>query len=355
MHATPQEVREEIKRLAGTGIGPKEIADKLNVSYSVVYKYGGVKSNAERFVGWVSGRLTIIARAPGGLAICRCECGNEIIIPLGALKHPKHPQKSCGCLARDLADAAREDLTGKTVMGFKVVRFVRPGNNRKGNGPVWLLRCRAGHEFEAAKKKMKRGEVVCRECISDKRSAADRERRAARIRRTLEIEQRRAVRALGALLRQRLRELQCEWKSQERSRTEWERRHDVCGGEHILGKGRVVSCSEYENERRRQSLLQGGTGTPRDRNARKRDFDFSPTTKKLIFSRDGDRCLRCGRARNELDEGERLEADHVRAGVGNTIYDGQTLCTRCHSWKHKSRSRDGLCFLTSRDPSRIIQ
>jgi hypothetical protein len=242
-----------------------------------------------------------------------------------------------------LADKRRRDYTGDEFCNglYIAIRFVRPGG-RRGNGPIWTVRCRNGHEFECAAKKMKRNEICCQDCVAELRTRREEEHRIRTINRAVERERKAAVRAAVRLGIRQARKLERDLK-RERRRLQ---KHANCYGRHSLGKGRTVTCKEYEAERTRQSLAQGGTGTPADRDRRKRDHDFMHTVVKRILERDGYRCRRCGRHRRELGEGERLEADHVTAGVGTSAEDGQTLCSRCHSWKHKSRSRDGLCFPT---------
>lgn len=341
MRRTSDETIAQIKRLAAQGMKGKEIATRLGVSYSVVHKYGGVKSNAERGIGDRYSRLVIIARLPGGKAVCRCDCGNEITVQMGALKHPTSPQKSCGCLARELTEKSRADMTGIVLHGYVGVRYSRPGG-RNGNGAFWTVRCSNGHEFETARKKWMKGEITCQECAAGRRAEREQAARALRIRRTLADEKRRAMRAAEVIARSRLREIR---RSMSPIRA-YARRHAFCDGTHSLGLGRTVSCAEYEAERRRQSLAQNGTGTPREyRGPRKRSFDFPPAVRSAILNRDRHSCLRCGRGVRDLDDGERLEADHIYSGVGSSLDDGQTLCSTCHAWKHKTRKRDGLCFV----------
>ncbi len=58
--------------------------------------------------------------------------------------------------------------------------------------------------------------------------------------------------------------------------------------------------------------------------------DFSDDTKKIIFERDGYRCVICGRSSKE---GYELHADHIipkDKGGKATVDNGQTLCSICN-------------------------
>jgi len=64
-------------------------------------------------------------------------------------------------------------------------------------------------------------------------------------------------------------------------------------------------------------------------------FEFSPRDRKVIFERDGYRCVVCGRGPKD---GVTLAADHIKPkykGGTNTIENGQTLC-----YEHNLRKRN---------------
>ena len=67
-------------------------------------------------------------------------------------------------------------------------------------------------------------------------------------------------------------------------------------------------------------------------------FDFSPEIKEEIFKRDNYKCVVCGRGR---EDGVEICADHRRPkhlGGGNTLDNGQTLCTE-HNLLKKNYSQ----------------
>ena len=77
-------------------------------------------------------RLTVIQQSedyitPGGMIIsqwlCRCDCGNEIIIRGSSLTRSKNATKSCGCLQKEIVSQYTKkyntyDLTGEYGIGY---------------------------------------------------------------------------------------------------------------------------------------------------------------------------------------------------------------------------------------------
>ena len=69
----------------------------------------------------------------------------------------------------------------------------------------------------------------------------------------------------------------------------------------------------------------GAVGRPLD--------NFTENQKRLIFERDGHKCVICGKGRKE---GMVLHADHIRPrdqGGRSTIENGQTLCSQHNMYK----------------------
>lgn len=61
--------------------------------------------------------------------------------------------------------------------------------------------------------------------------------------------------------------------------------------------------------------------------------DFTSADKNAIFSRDGHKCVMCGRGKRD---GMKLHADHViprDKGGTNELSNGQTLCSECNMLK----------------------
>ena len=63
--------------------------------------------------------------------------------------------------------------------------------------------------------------------------------------------------------------------------------------------------------------------------------DFTPEQKKIIFKRDGCKCVICGRGKAD---GIEIHADHIRPkdlGGESTVENGQTLCAQ-HNFQKKN-------------------
>ena len=113
--------------------------------------------SGERF-----GRLQVLHRVddyvtPKGKKVavwlCKCDCGNVVTVRKNQLTGG---QKSCGCLQREKAESAGEDLTGQRFGRLTVVKKVRldkPTSNGVVNG--WLCKCDCGNTKVLITKKLK--------------------------------------------------------------------------------------------------------------------------------------------------------------------------------------------------------
>jgi len=76
-------------------------------------------------------------------------------------------------------------------------------------------------------------------------------------------------------------------------------------------------------------------------------FDFPPEVKEAIFKKDNYKCVVCGRGK---EDGVEICADHRKPkhlGGGNTLDNGQTLCTEHNLLKKKySQTEAGKRFFT---------
>lgn len=86
-----------------------------------------MKGNFKDLTGKQFGRLTVIERIKHnntlGYWICKCECGNEKIVPTNRLTQGM--TKSCGCLNHDLV------IERSTVHGLRHTRLYRIWNGMK--------------------------------------------------------------------------------------------------------------------------------------------------------------------------------------------------------------------------------
>jgi hypothetical protein len=97
-------------------------------------------------------RLLVLRRGPNdknGRAqwICLCDCNpnKEVLIPSGAIRKKKNPQKSCGCLYRETRHLCGTknliDRTGERCGSLTVIK--RMGTTKWGK-PVWHCSCDCG-------------------------------------------------------------------------------------------------------------------------------------------------------------------------------------------------------------------
>lgn len=96
-------------------------------------------------IGKKFGRLTTMKIAGKNkygsfLWLCRCCCGNEIVVLASSLKSGK--TKSCGCLQKEIVSKfSRLDLIGQKFRRLKVLEFVYTKNKRA----YWKCLCDCGN------------------------------------------------------------------------------------------------------------------------------------------------------------------------------------------------------------------
>lgn len=116
------------------------------------------------------GRLSVIElaqREKGDVRwLCRCDCGNEVIIRSGNLG--SGISKSCGCLRNELFGArvsARrrgvyDDLTGKRFGRYVVLGFAELRKNK----PFWMCHCDCGTDKVVMGQSLRQGATVSCGC-----------------------------------------------------------------------------------------------------------------------------------------------------------------------------------------------
>ena len=124
--------------------------------------------NVIDMVGFVSGRLTVIARAQGkrkgAYWECLCECGKRVIVYGRQLR--EHSSKSCGCYQRDrmaaMGTAQADDLTGMRFGKLIAVSSVPYFRHRKRG---WVCKCDCGNTHTVATQLLKDGRVQSCGCL----------------------------------------------------------------------------------------------------------------------------------------------------------------------------------------------
>lgn len=108
--------------------------------------------------GKVFGKLTVVARAPGARWLCRCECGNEVVLQNGLLTSGR--VKACGCSPRG---RKKLDLTGQRFGMLTVLRRNAAETSAMGQG-VYDCLCDCGREKTVAGYNLRSGAVTSCGC-----------------------------------------------------------------------------------------------------------------------------------------------------------------------------------------------
>lgn len=130
----------------GEGLSTKEVAEEAGCSPGTVSKWlkkFGISLRSSTLIDEVGnkyGELVIIRRAGtnnSGEAtwLCKCSCGNEVIVRGASLRRGN--RKSCGCLSKlDLSDKRYGQLVA-----------IKPTKGRKnGSQVIWPCRCDCGNQ-----------------------------------------------------------------------------------------------------------------------------------------------------------------------------------------------------------------
>lgn len=126
-------------------------------------------------IGNVYGYLTVLKRVENskeGRArwLCRCKCGNEIVVLGKSLRSGN--TKSCGCYQKERAiqsnmNRGGGDLTGQRFGKLTVIKFsrwiTRPSGKRNR---VWLCKCDCGNICEVLHEYLRCGDTNSCGCVS---------------------------------------------------------------------------------------------------------------------------------------------------------------------------------------------
>ena len=144
-------------------------AYKLRTAKTKGCKYCKGKRMTKDIARQKFGRLTAIEyfgsnKGRRALWKCLCDCGNETIVDVGALKNGK--TKSCGCLNREQLAKPKEDLTGRQFGYLKVLSYT--GKGSLNNGSIWNVICtNCGNTKEITRHELFNGTMSCG-CIKSK-------------------------------------------------------------------------------------------------------------------------------------------------------------------------------------------
>lgn len=124
------------------------------------------KSRLLDLTGQVFGRLTVLRKVVTGNRrqscwLCRCVCGNEVIIRAAHLVGQGTKTKSCGCLKKSLGL-----LSGQKFGRYTVVRKASPAEEPATHkGTYWLCRCECTNERMVRADGLKSGKILSCGCL----------------------------------------------------------------------------------------------------------------------------------------------------------------------------------------------
>jgi hypothetical protein len=122
------------------------------------------------------GRLTVVAEAPskkgrGRYWLCRCDCGNEVVVAGGNLKETG--TRSCGCLQREKArEVGSRSLVDRSGERFGRLTILREAAERIRGRVTWHCRCECGAEVTRTGSDLRIGRTTSCGCLlSETRTA----------------------------------------------------------------------------------------------------------------------------------------------------------------------------------------
>jgi hypothetical protein len=114
------------------------------------------------------GRLTVIKRAGSNkegkaLWLVKCDCGKTKTVTGKALRDPKRPTRSCGCLQKEIAAKIRtHDLTNQR---FGRLVAIKPTNKRSSGKIIWFCKCDCGNHCEVSSNNLVSGGTKSCGCL----------------------------------------------------------------------------------------------------------------------------------------------------------------------------------------------
>ncbi len=124
--------------------------------------------NPKDITGQRFGKLTALERleeksGTSYLWLCRCDCGNEIKVPVSRLTSGH--VKSCGCLKKEIGSRCSKDIRGER---FGKLTAVEPTDRREDGGSiVWKCHCDCGNDTEVSWNRLRHGRVRSCGCLSN--------------------------------------------------------------------------------------------------------------------------------------------------------------------------------------------
>lgn len=125
---------------------------------------GCIRPPRTNLYGQVFGYLTVIDWAGNGKWICKCKCGNEILVKTDNLKSGN--TKSCGCYQKErTSEASLKSLIGQRFGKLTVIQRVE---NNRFNHICYLCKCDCGGETIVDATNLRNGNTNSCGCIKSK-------------------------------------------------------------------------------------------------------------------------------------------------------------------------------------------
>lgn len=124
------------------------------------------QQNKKDLIGKKFGKLTVIEPTEERynrsiIWRCKCDCGNEILVPTGRLTSGN--TKSCGCLQlENLSKKVSYNLIGQK---FGKLTVLEKTNLRKNNNIIWKCKCDCGNIYYATSTLLVNGKVKSCGCL----------------------------------------------------------------------------------------------------------------------------------------------------------------------------------------------
>lgn len=103
------------------------------------------------FIGFKHGALTVLKRDDTSHEkvkwICQCECGNQVSLIMGDIKHYKYCSLKCPLRGRAISESKTYDLTGKVFGQLTVLyRDLEKEKTVSWRGSLWRCQCSCGRQ-----------------------------------------------------------------------------------------------------------------------------------------------------------------------------------------------------------------
>lgn len=296
-------------------------------------KKGLTATRTKNLVGKRFGRLVVVElteKRSHGHTIwrCKCDCGNEVLVDVCALR--SGGTGSCKCYQKEGA-AARTivDLTGQRFGRLVVIELT---TERRDGRVVWLCKCDCGKETRVVSSNLIGGHTRSCGCLSLETKTAP----------THDLTNQR----FGCLI-------VLEPTDERRRGVVWKCLCDcekiVYVSSHELRNGDTQSCGHLQRE---MMAAKAGPLSPSwnpnlsdSERARQRtqDPEYCEWRRQVLF-RDNYTCRACGKHGG----GMKLIAHHIESHEDNRnlrveLSNGITLCTDCHNDYHQRYGRRHSC------------